>query len=174
LTWFLTLIGPSFLFSGGSRSRNHAAEEFLLAKIHELGVKDFKFHKVLSFENLSVRPGALVTAKFSERYMKDLMPYFTNLERVVLVDDLANFFAPGQEKNLYALGKTYTFRESFAGKLMGPYDPPTEQEWRRERRKILKFYELFQQTTTLGAAGEDALKALQALRAGASLCSKVF
>jgi hypothetical protein len=161
------------LFSGGQRLRNHAAAEFLLLKLKELGVKDFRFEKVLSFEDLGARPGASSTAKFSERYMKDLKPYFANLQRVVLVDDLANFFAPGQEKNLYALGKTYAFRESFTKESIGAYDPPTEDEWRRERRKILNFYELFHQATVESSSG-DALGALQALRAGASLCSKVF
>jgi hypothetical protein len=161
------------LYSGGSRARNEAAASFLLAQIENQGVKDFHFHKVLSWDDLSSRPGALPTDKFVLRYMKDLQPYFTDLSRTVLVDDLAKFFAPGQEKNLYALGETYAYFEKYEDSAKGPYDPPSEQEWRRERRKIINFYELFHQATQ-EASSPDALNVLQALRAGASLCSKVF
>lgn len=144
------------LFSGGQKERNSALAQYLVAQIHARGVRDFSFYKVLNFDDLSVRPGAPENARFRERYMKDLIKINSDLSRTILVEDMREFSVPGQEKNLYWLGKTYQYMSEFKGPSLDPYSPPTHEEWQRERNKIAYFYRFFQNLT------------------GVMRCSKVF
>jgi len=145
------------IFSGGKMERNGALVRYLLTQIRARGVRDFSFYKVLNFDDLSLRPGASENARFRERYMKDLTKINPDLSRVLLVEDMKEFSAPGQEKNLYWLGKTYSYSVDFAGASpTDPYAAPTLQEWRQERNKIADFYKFFQKI------------------AGPAICSKVL
>ncbi|WP_413291178.1 NIF family HAD-type phosphatase [Bdellovibrio sp. HCB337] len=161
------------LFSGGEDGRNQALAEYLLEKVKAQGVSDFAFYKVLSKKDLTPRPGAAPDARFSERYMKDLSKVNEDLSRVVLVDDMDKFAVRGQEKNMYFLGTTYAYHESFNPQMQGAYDPPNEAEWLRERRKIMTFYQAFKAASTQ-AVGDEFLPSLRALARGRPLCSKVF
>jgi hypothetical protein len=158
------------LFSGGARARNEALAESLLTAVRARGARDFQFYKILNFEDLSRRPGTSDSDKFALRYAKDLAKINPDLRHVVLVDDLPEFAMAGQEKNVFALGKTYVFHQNYDPSARGVYDPPTASEWRREREKIWHFYKLFSEA--LGA--RDPLTQLKALNQGFGSCSKVF
>lgn len=161
------------LYSGGVEARNKALAEYLQEKLRTQGVRDFSFHKVLHFQDLKPRPGAPEGARFSERLMKDLSLVNADLNRVVLVDDMPKFSVPGQEKNMYFVGKTYAFHSHYDSAAHGEFDPPSKEEWRRERNKILHFYELFE-ASLKGAASAGVLDRLQVLREGPGLCSRAF
>lgn len=161
------------LFSGGLEGRNRILAQFLLEKMKARGVEGFSFYKVLSAQDLRPRPGAASDARFAERFMKDLSLVNPDLKHVVLVDDMAKFSVLGQEKNMYFLGQTYTFYENYDPAAKGPYDPPSEAEWHRERHKLLTFHQLFKAAIS-GAGGDDVLIRLQALRDGRGLCSQAF
>lgn len=161
------------LFSGGKKERNAALAEYVQNRLHAQGLRDFSFYKVLNFENLTPRPGAPAGAKFSERLMKDLSLVNADLNRVVLVDDMPKFSVPGQERNLFSVGKTYVFYETFDPSLHGEFDPPSKEEWLRERNKLKNFYQLFKSAIS-GATGSSALELLHELNDGRGLCSKVF
>lgn len=132
------------LFSGGAPDRNNFLADYLKSQIQAQGITDFEFTKVLDLADLTPRPGVPATAKFAERYMKDLTKVNGDLSHVVLVDDMQGFSVPGQEKNLYWLGKTYSFYQTFKAQAVSPYDPPNLEEWTRERNKIANFYDFFE------------------------------
>jgi len=138
------------LFSGGLASRNKALAKFLIQEIRQRGDKKFKFYKVLNREDLTLREGASPTAKFSEKWMKDLTKINSDLSRVVMVDDSDKFMVPGQEKNLYWIQKTYNFEKYFSVDGGGSYQAPNFSEWQNERRKIISFGEnLLQRSVVL-------------------------
>jgi hypothetical protein len=158
------------LFSGGTAPRNQALAKDLLAKIQARGVRDFSFYKVLNFEDLSRREGTSDSDKFVVRFAKDLTKINPDLSHVVLVDDLPEFAVPGQEKNVFGLGRTYVFHKTYTPEAQGVYDPPNAQEWLRERLKILHFYRQFSEVSQ----APEPLTQLKALSQGYGICSKVF
>lgn len=122
-------------FSGGKKSRNLE----LLKKIQTPSGKSALelATKTLHFDDLTdVNPKA---EKFSDRWKKDLRKIDSDLDRVLLVDDIENFSLPGQEKQVLWTGKTYNFYDHFSSvpKLnREEWDPPNQQEWLREREKL--------------------------------------
>jgi len=122
-------------FSGGKKSRNLA----LLKKIQApSGKSAFELaSKILSQDDLTdFDPKA---EKFSDRWKKDLRKIDSDLDRVILVDDIENFSLPGQEKQVLWTGKTYNFYDQFSSvPKFGreEWDPPNQQEWLREREKL--------------------------------------
>jgi hypothetical protein len=161
------------VFSGGTLARNQALVQLITRRIHELGVSDFSFYKVLNFEDLSPRYGAAADARFSDRWQKDLRKVNPDLSRVILVDDIAKFTYPGQEKNVYWFDKTYNFHAQFDPTQKQSFDPPNEAAWRTERNKISIFFENFQKAQRNFSDGE-ILPALQDLSQGKSLCPRAF
>lgn len=161
------------LYSGGKQERNMALAAYLMEELRSQGVRDFQFYRVLHFEDLKPRPGAPEGARFSERLMKDLSLVNSDLSRVVLVDDMPRFAVPGQERNVFSVGKTYSFYERFNPSLHGEFDPPSKEEWRRERAKIMNFYQLFQKAIHTATA-KGVLDLLQDLNNGYGLCSRAF
>ncbi len=111
-------------FSGGTKSRN----DELLSKIilsDGRSLKDIAY-KVKSFEDLTKVPGVLDTAKFQERFKKDLLKITDDLSKVIIIDDAFNFFVNEEQKrNRLFLGPTYKYFEEYAaiGKLSGEYIP---------------------------------------------------
>lgn len=129
-------------FSGGERERN-------LQLLQKLKLPDGRSAldvatKVLSTEDLtpgSKEPGA----KFAQRWKKDLTKVEPDLNRVVLIDDIADFALPGQERNMYWLGETYNFAGSFSeaqarALLKAEYEAPTETAWKWERAKLKRAF----------------------------------
>ncbi|MFS4457761.1 hypothetical protein [Bdellovibrio sp. HCB2-146] len=162
------------LFSGGTKSRNHALASYLLEQIAARGEASFQFYKVLNFDDLTLRPGAKDDASFTDKWMKDLRKINANLQYVVLIDDSSKFSVPGQERNLYWIEKTYNFQPQF-GRLKehDGYDAPTYKEWLQERRKIISFSEHFLRASLLSAT-EDPLKALWEYRSHFRMCRELF
>ncbi|MNK97250.1 hypothetical protein D3C87_1175710 [compost metagenome] len=160
-------------FSGGAAKRNQALVELVTRKIHERGVTDFAFHKVLSFEDLTPRSGVGEDSRFADRWMKDLTKVNPDLSRVILVDDMVKFAPPGQEMNIYWLEKTYNFHAQFDPEQKQSFDPPNEAAWRIERNKIRLFFENFQKVR-MNFSDAEFLPALQDLNQGRSLCPRTF
>lgn len=123
-------------FSGGKKSRNLE----LLKKIRLPSGKTALdiAQQTLHYDDLTeVDPKA---KKFSDRWKKDLSKVHSDLERVLLIDDIENFSMPGQEKQLLWTGKTYNFYDQFSSvpkKSTDKWDPPTREEWLRERNKLI-------------------------------------
>lgn len=162
------------LFSGGTKPRNHALATYLSGQVAVRGETSFQFYKILSFDDLTVRPGAKDDSRFTDKWMKDLRKINANLQYVVLVDDSSKFSVPGQERNLYWIEKTYNFEPSFGYlKEHDGYDAPTYQEWIKERRKIISFSEHFIRASTF-AATEDPLKALWEYHSDFRMCRELF
>ncbi len=124
-------------FSGGTKSRN----DELLSKIilsDGRSLKDIAY-KVKSFEDLTTVPGVPETAKFQERFKKDLLKITDDLRNVIIIDDAFNFFVnEEQKKNRLFLGPTYKYFEEFAGigNLSGEYIPKSYDEWLFDRDKF--------------------------------------
>jgi hypothetical protein len=134
------------IFSGGELVRNQMLAKFIARKIRKSGVRNFEFYKILGREDLTARPGTDEEDSFADRWMKDLTKISLDLSHMTLIDDNPKFAAPGQESNMYGLGKTYTFYSAFDPSAHGTYDPPSFTEWRRERNKIRDFGKSFQKT----------------------------
>ena len=128
-------------FSGGARERNEAFVKWLYERIHTRQKNDqFKPYLVLSTEHLTT-VSTDKNLRFPQRYKKDLSRYF-NILRAILIDDIKNFIMPGQELNEVWLGKTYNDRPRFELKHLeneadDAYSAPDEEEWRRDRNKLL-------------------------------------
>jgi hypothetical protein len=128
------------IFSGGEMERNQFAAILLEEKIKKhLGDQSFSFHKILNKNDLLV-VNQDPQARFTDRYKKELSRFF-NLENTLLVDDIAKFVVPGQEKNMAWLGPTYNDRpraelqhlEEIKDKA---FTAPHILEWLRDRHKI--------------------------------------
>ncbi|MBS1963751.1 MAG: hypothetical protein JST04_16190 [Bdellovibrionales bacterium] len=135
-------------FSGGTRSRNEA----LLKKIvfdPDTGRTAFDAaEKVLSFEDLKDLFPDLTADRhvsFTDRYRKNLVSYFKDLERTVAVDDVEKFFVGDQSKSLLWIGETYqdfpTFADAVVAKSLAPpgtkYLPPDFAAWAADQNRIL-------------------------------------
>jgi len=129
-------------FSGGPRERNIE----LLSKIelyqgrgnaHEMAFK------ILSKEDLTRLEDVPETARFSEKFKKDLTKISSNLENVVMIEDNPYFaLNPEHSKSFLYLGDTYKYFESFEEsqialkKLTNPteielsYYPKNWAEWK--------------------------------------------
>lgn len=100
-------------FSGGPRERNIE----LLSKMelfngnsnaHEMA------YKVLSREDLTRLENIPESARFSEKYKKDLTKISSNLENIVMIEDNPYFaLNPEHSKSFLHLGETYKYFESY-------------------------------------------------------------
>lgn len=162
------------IFSGGKSPRNLALAQFLQKKIHRLPHShSFSFFKILSYTDLTARPGATEDMKFVQRFMKDLLKISSNLSHVILAEDNAGFSVKGQEKNLYWLGPTYNYSSDFKGPSTALYEAPSWSEWFHNRNRIIQFYTLFQKALRNQSLSENLLDKMQNLQK-AALCSRVF
>jgi hypothetical protein len=161
------------LFSGGTAERNNGLAKVLIQKIRERGGADFSFYKILNFDDLSPRPNEAQDARFADLWMKDISKVNPDIRYVLLVDDMAKFAVPGQEKNIYWLNKTFNFYAQYDPSAKGEFDPPSEAAFRQERNKIVQFYENFQEVLKY-IPDSEMLPALQELSHGQSLCPHAF
>jgi len=137
-------------FSGGTKSRN----EELLSKIllsDGRSLKDIAY-KVKSFEDLTKVPNVLETARFQERFKKDLTKIADDLSKVIIIDDAFNFYVnEEQKKNRLFLGPTYKYFEEYEsiGKLSGEYIPKSYDEWLFDRDKFKIIQNLIEEALVL-------------------------
>ncbi|MBC7742452.1 MAG: hypothetical protein H7061_09655 [Bdellovibrionaceae bacterium] len=132
-------------YSGGNSNRNNELIAVIYQEIQKYDAT-FKTHLILNQEDLVEIEGVPASAPFSERFKKNLLKVNSNLNRVFLIDDIANYTLPGQEENVLWLGRTYEDTASFADAIARarkadektrPYYPTTEQEWRNDKLKIV-------------------------------------
>lgn len=91
-------------FSGGGKHRNRTLLKSLLFRDGSNALE--KSYKVLSKEDLTV-VSTDQRLRFSERFKKDMRKVHPDLDRVLLIEDLAHFaLGEGQENTLW-LGKTF-------------------------------------------------------------------
>lgn len=137
-------------FSGGAVDRNRA----VVAWIYELlnanrAERPFVPHRVLSFDDLTKRPGVPEAARFTERHGKDLTRVGADLAlpRAVLIDDAGAFAEPGQEKNMLWLERSFNDRPvfPFTG-APDKYDPMDAREWLTERHKLVWAFDLLEES----------------------------
>lgn len=124
-------------FSGGTKSRNID----LLSKIILSDGRSLKeiAYKIKSFDDLTKVPNIPETAKFQERFKKDLLKITDDLSKVIIIDDAFNFFVnEEQKKNRLFLGPTYKYFEEYVaiGKKSGEYIPKSYDEWIFDRDKF--------------------------------------
>ncbi len=132
------------VYSGGPASRNDA----LLKKIildAETGLTAFDvMYRRLSFTDLEkLAPASNPSLPFTDRFRKNLAPFFPRLDRTVLVDDLYHFASHGQQGNLLWLGKTYAYFETYEDAQRAlrsgsdpNYIPPNRTAWKLDRYRI--------------------------------------
>lgn len=140
------------IFSGGDEHRNQQLVEWLQKEAKLRYGKNLKFYKTLGFRALTERSQAS-GLKFSQRYGKDLSQINSNLDQILLIDDIRDFAMKGQESNLLHLEKTYNYIADYdtwsRSKTSVPnseqsYDPPSYKEWIREQNKIERVLELIE------------------------------
>lgn len=127
-------------FSGGGIERNRKLLEQIIIPGTDKSFYDFAY-KVLSKEellNISNNP----ELPFSQRYKKDLSLINTNLENIVILDDLADFTPKSQSRNLLWMGETYNFYHSWDNVGFSKFSPPSELAWLHERQKLFWSYDL--------------------------------
>lgn len=86
-------------FSGGEAERNRIVVERLERLVQARSGRALNPHKVLSYEHLTPLFGRDQTARFRDRFRKDLQHVADPFD-VVLVDDIREFAMDGQEKSL--------------------------------------------------------------------------
>lgn len=133
-------------FSGGDEVRNKE----LLKKImltRDTSAYDIAY-KVLNKEDLTTIHGVSDTARFSERYKKDLKKIHHDISKVIMVEDNP-FFAidESQRKQFLYLGETYKFYESYKeatvarSKLLhtadSRYVPDSFEKWMINKNRIM-------------------------------------
>lgn len=139
-------------FSGGSTERNQKLLQIVYERLNkEAHPSQFQPHLILSVDHIK-QVSQSPDLKFSERLKKDLSPYF-DLKRVLLFDDVKDFFYPGQEKNLIWVGKTYNDRVRFdlahlesQSEKDKPYSAPNYNEWNRDRNRLLRVLDIVQES----------------------------
>jgi hypothetical protein len=166
-------------FSGGSAERNQFAIKAIYEKIHART----KNNQAQPFRILSA--GDLTTVsdrtdlKFTERYKKDLSRFF-DLKSAVLIDDVANFTMPGQERNILWIGKTYNDRPQFevsyvANPRDAAYLAPNQSEWLRDRNKLLPVKEALLSALKMTRQKTGSfVENLNSLKSLVKKCSAVF
>lgn len=143
-------------FSGGDANRNLTLlKEIRLTDGSGRSFYDIAY-KVLSKDDMTV-VSADPALKFTDRFKKDLQKISPDLNDIVLVDDVRHFTAPGQEKNVLWLKKTYshfeTYEDAVSARKRGQdlqYIPKTRERWFYERKKLYGVFEII-----LGALNES-------------------
>lgn len=135
-------------FSGGTLSRNNQ----LLEKIKLKDGRSLKqiSYKVLGKEHLVAVPDAPSTAKFAERYKKDLTLISDDLEQVLMFDDTKDFVLESkasQKEQVFFTGTAFLPFESFqdVGTQKGDYIPKSYDEWLLDRKKLFIIHGAFKE-----------------------------
>lgn len=124
-------------YSGGSKSRNET-----LLKMIKLSNGKSLFdiaYKIKNFEDLYRVPGTVDTDSFTTKYKKDLLKISDDLDQIVLVDDMKNFFkGKEQEANMLFLGPTYKYFETYqeAKLFQGEYRPNSVEEFNFDKSRF--------------------------------------
>lgn len=130
-------------FSGGTKVRN----EELLSRIYLRDGRSLKdiAYRVKNFDDLTVVPNVPETAKFQEKYKKDMHKIHADLKQLAWFDDATSFYIDeSQKRNLVHIGPSFKFFENFdqALKHTGNYIPDKFGMYYFDRKKmdILKFH----------------------------------
>jgi hypothetical protein len=124
-------------FSGGVEKRNNE----LLSKIllsDGRSLLDIAY-KVKSKPDLTTVPDIPETAKFSEKFKKDLTKINPDLQSIILLDDNYRFYAsPEQKPNLIFFGPTYKYFDEYGDckQYTGQYKPQSFEQWNVDRKKM--------------------------------------
>jgi hypothetical protein len=135
-------------FSGGTRRRNEA----LLRKIvldRRSGKTAFDIaEKILSFEDLDDLyphlPQGQSEIRFADRYDKNLIQFFKDLNRTIAIDDTERFFQGDETASLLWIGATYadfrTYGEALRAQALTPareFLPPDFAAWLTDQNRVL-------------------------------------
>lgn len=154
-------------YSGGERARNiEALKKIKLTDGSGRSLYDIAF-KILSKDDLH-RTDAPESAKFAERFKKDLTLITSNMDNVVLVDDLAIFSL--QKGKLLHLGRTYTIFEKYSeaerAYTLNPQDkfiPSNRPAWTLDRYKIPAVHGIIDEAINQTEKGVTFSQAVQKL-----------
>jgi uncharacterized pyridoxamine 5'-phosphate oxidase family protein len=134
-------------FSGGKHDRNME----LLQKIKLSDNRSLNeiAYKILSFEDL-VSVDSAVGAPFGQRYKKDLAKVTTELDQLVMFDDVDDFVLETkvpQSDNVFFIGSTFEYFESFKDTdgLTGKYIPKSYEQWLLNNKKLYILNVAFEQ-----------------------------
>jgi hypothetical protein len=151
-------------FSGGPETRN--LDVLGQIPVNDKSALDYAY-KTLHKEDLSVRAGMDPlddSVPFTKRFAKDLRKVSSNLDQVILIDDQANFLLNETQRNNFLwLGETYDHWESYTKRTIyaqhypeSRYAPPSLEEWAWERKKIIRAWEVIDQS--LNESGDTFVK----------------
>lgn len=159
-------------FSGGANKRN---EKLLsLIKLDDGRSLQKIAYKILGRDDLVRMEHVPESARFAERYKKDLSKVSDDINSIIMFDDTANFTLPNsgrQKDQVFFMGTSYLPFASFeeAQKHTGEYVPKSYEAWKldRERLELLReaFKESYQEWKNAGTNGElsDHIKAREVL-----------
>ena len=152
-------------YSGGLATRN---KELLLKiklkngqSLHEIA------YKILSNEDLVPVVDIPKTARFADRFKKDLSKVSKNMEDLIMFDDTENFFlenGKSQRSHVFFIGKAFEFFENFSDTagISGEYVPRTYDEWLLNKKKLsilhAVFNEAYEESTDSGITFSEAMK----------------
>lgn len=125
-------------YSGGSYERNKALLQQVFLPDSDISLFQVA-HQIKSNEDL-VRLSSNEKLHFWERFKKDLALINPDLDNIVIIEDLQKFVLKEQENNVYWLGKTFDFAETYNSVAYGKHSPVSELEWLYERRKLFTAY----------------------------------
>lgn len=86
-------------FSGGSAERNAEIIRALQTRVHQRTGRLLEPYKILDASSLTPVFGVPESAKYRDRFRKNL-EHVSDVNNVVLIDDIGKFAMPGQERNL--------------------------------------------------------------------------
>lgn len=152
-------------FSGGDPTRNQHLVRFLKEKFYERTGKTLKIYKILNFNDLTRTP-APETARFSDRYKKDLSKINQDTAKVFIFDDIQSFVPETQKSQMIWLGQTFNDLPQFPKNpshefLADEFNPKSEKEWFIERNKLLRALELFAYKSANKVASENDLQLIE-------------
>lgn len=151
-------------FSGGEEARN-------ISLLKQVKLSDGRSLYEVSQAVYSKKHLKKVASKgrFSERYKKDLLALGFNMDKTLLIDDLANFAPENQKSNLLWIGRTYYHFNDFleAQKALSirkkelKFIPKSHDEWFIAKNKMKYVFELILDAKENSKNSKDILKFIQ-------------
>jgi hypothetical protein len=161
------------IFSGSPKARVETISEIIFNKVRKLAKanghsdNNIQPYALLSAENMIPNPAGKPTDRFRNRFYKKLplgeaadQKYFPE-DRVIMVDDIPEFAAPGQEPLFLILKSTYNNFDSYSDVISArslipvgdeTYIPPSITAWAVDRGRIPWAAEILIQAKNLSLA----------------------
>ncbi|OFZ26961.1 MAG: hypothetical protein A2381_20260 [Bdellovibrionales bacterium RIFOXYB1_FULL_37_110] len=132
-------------YSGGDQIRNLEILKEIILPEKNISVFDLAY-KILSKDDMD-EVSQEKTLRFSQRYKKNAAKINSNLNNVIIIDDVSDFTLASQKQNLLWLGPTFNHYDSYelvkkARKLdpTNKYIPKNQAQWKLNQDRLLVIY----------------------------------